>query len=72
MIGRPTPAPRGEALEAVQITAGDAGHDAMATCDFTTILPQSRCPHHVSPGPLPHDQRQLHGLKHPEVARWPL
>ena len=58
-------APRMVALGAVQIRqSGDAGHDAIATCDYTTMLPQSPCPrcgspapHRVSPGTPSHHHR---------------
>ena len=73
MTARPTPAPRSKALEAVQTTVGDAGYDAIATYDFSIILPQNPCPrcgspgtHRVSPGTPPHHQRVGYG----QYGRW--
>jgi len=48
MIGGLTPVPRSEALGTGQTRrAGDAGHDAVAACDYTTGallgIPQSPC-----------------------------
>ena len=68
-MARNTPAPGSEALGAVQMKpAGDAGHDAIAVSDYTTMLPQSPCPHcslpgihRISPGAPPHDQRSSCG-----------
>jgi hypothetical protein len=66
---RSTPAPRVEALEAVQRRpADDAEHDAVVACDSTTMLPQSPCPycdypgpHRVSLGTPPYHQPRLCG-----------
>jgi hypothetical protein len=65
MTRRLTPAPRSEALGTGQKRpAGDTGSDAVAVCDYTTMLPQSPCPccdypgpHRVSPDTPPHHQR---------------
>jgi hypothetical protein len=46
---KPTPAPKSGVLEAGQRRRlGDAGHDAVAACDYITMLPQSRCPRLVT------------------------
>ena len=70
---RVTLAPRNGVLGAVQRRrTGDAGHDAVAACDYTTALPptipQSPCPrcaytgpHCSGPGAGPHYQRLLCG-----------
>ena len=44
-MGQLTPTPRMEALGGAQRRrASDAAHDAVAACDYSTILPGSRCP----------------------------
>jgi hypothetical protein len=65
MTVRPMPPPRTPLLGDGQTgSVGDVGHDAVAACDSTTMLPQSpwpSCdypgPHRVSPGTPPHHQR---------------
>jgi hypothetical protein len=53
VMTKPTPAPRSGVLGAVpRRRAGDAGHDAIATPQYTTStlpgIPQSRCPRLVT------------------------
>jgi hypothetical protein len=73
MTARLAPTPRSEALEAGQRRVGDAGDDAVAACDYNTMLPESRCPrcayfgpHRISPGTPPHHQRLSCG----QCGRW--
>jgi hypothetical protein len=73
---RPTPAPRSEALGAVQRRASDVGHDADAASEYTTstlpgiahICPKCTYdgPHRVEPGTPPHYQRLSCGA----CGRW--
>jgi hypothetical protein len=62
-MGHYSKAPLGDGALPELIT-GDAGNDAVAVCNYTTMLPQSPCPcceypgpHRVSPDTPHHHQR---------------
>jgi hypothetical protein len=82
MTVRPMPTSRGGALDVAQMkSAGDAGPDTVAVCNYTTIdcptiPPQSPCPRCGSPGPncvspgTPHDHQRLSCDQRGRWLRW--